>query len=53
MIDLLPYLDVDRNEIIDNMHKIHPDMPIFELSATKGEGFKIWIDWIKKMLNVE
>ncbi|CAN2042316.1 hydrogenase nickel incorporation protein HypB [Candidatus Magnetomoraceae bacterium gMMP-15] len=50
-IDLFPYLDVDRKKIIDNIHKIHPDMPIFELSATKGEGFKTWINWIKKMLN--
>lgn len=48
--DLLPYLDYNRESAIDNILQIHPDMPIFEMSATKIEGFGPWIDWIKNRL---
>jgi hydrogenase nickel incorporation protein HypB len=46
-IDLLPYLDYDKQKAIDYIHQIHPGMPIFELSAKTGEGFQPWIDWLK------
>lgn len=47
-IDLLPYLDYDielaRKYILD----VHPDMPIFDISAKTGEGFEPWLAWLKK-----
>lgn len=46
-IDLLPYLDYDREAAINYIHKIHPQMPIFELSAKTEEGFDPWLDWLK------
>jgi hydrogenase nickel incorporation protein HypB len=46
-IDLLPYLDYDRQLAIDNIGQIHPDMAIFELSAKTGEGFHPWIAWLR------
>ncbi len=46
-IDLLPYLDFDAKLAVDNMHKVHPNMPVFELSAKTGEGFEPWIEWLK------
>ena len=46
-IDLLPYLDYDKQKAVDYIHQIHPGMPIFELSAKTGEGFQPWIDWLK------
>jgi hydrogenase nickel incorporation protein HypB len=46
-IDLLPYLDYDREAAIEYIHKIHPQMPVFELSAKTEEGFGPWIDWLK------
>ncbi|VEN75324.1 Hydantoin utilization protein A [Candidatus Desulfarcum epimagneticum] len=48
--DLLPYLDFDIKEAADNIRKIHPGMPIFEMSAKTGEGFGPWIDWIKEKM---
>ena len=46
-IDLLPYLDYDKQKAVDYIHQIHPGMPIFELSAKTEEGFQPWIDWLK------
>lgn len=46
-IDLLPYLDFDAKLAVANMHKVHPNMPVFELSAKTGDGFEPWIEWLK------
>ena len=45
--DLLPYLDFERQEVVDNILQVHPGMPIFEMSAKTGDGLDAWIDWIK------
>ncbi|MEW5910503.1 MAG: hydrogenase nickel incorporation protein HypB [Thermodesulfobacteriota bacterium] len=50
-IDLLPYLDYDRQAVLRNIEQIHPGMPVFEMSSTKGIGFEPWIDWIKSRLS--
>ena len=46
-IDLLPYLDFDAKLAVDNMHQVHPNMPVFELSAKTGQGFEPWIEWLE------
>lgn len=46
-IDLLPYLNYNKKEAIQNIKQIHPDMPVFEISATEDEGFGPWVDWLK------
>lgn len=46
-IDLLPYLDYDKQKAIDYIHQVHPDMPIFEVSAKTGDGFEPWLEWLK------
>jgi hydrogenase nickel incorporation protein HypB len=46
-IDLLPYLDYDKGQAIDYIHQVHPDMPIFEISARTGEGLDPWVDWLR------
>jgi len=46
-IDLLPYLDFDAKLAKDNMKKVHPHLPVFEMSAKTEEGFAPWIDWLK------
>jgi len=49
-VDLLPYLDYDKEMAIGYIHQIHPDMPVFEISAKTEEGFDPWIDWIKNKI---
>ena len=46
-IDLLPYLDYDKQEALDCIHRVHPNMPIFEISAKTEEGFEPWLAWLK------
>ena len=46
-IDLLPHLDYDIKETKNNILQIHPDMPVFSISATSGEGIDLWVDWLK------
>ncbi len=46
-IDLLPYLDFDAPLAVANMKKVHPGMPVFELSAKTEEGFEPWLEWLK------
>lgn len=49
-IDLLPYLDFDRQAALDSIRQIHPDMPILEVSSKTGEGLDQWLDWIKEQV---
>ena len=46
-IDLLPYLDYDKDKAVDYIHQVHPSMPVFEISAKTEEGFEPWIEWLK------
>lgn len=46
-VDLLPYLDFDAPLAVENMKKVHPGMPVFEISAKTEEGFGPWLDWLK------
>ena len=45
-IDLLPYLDYDRQSAVDFIHQVHPGMPVFEISAKTEQGFDAWLEWL-------
>ena len=46
-IDLLPHLDFDKDLAVRNIRQVHPDMPVFEISAKTKEGFGPWLEWLK------
>lgn len=46
-IDLLPHLDYDKQAALDYIHRVHPGMPVFEISARTGEGMASWVAWLK------
>ena len=46
-VDLLPYLDFEKEKAVDYIHQVHPEMPVFEISAKTEEGFDPWIAWLK------
>lgn len=50
-IDLLPHLDYDRKETVNNILQVHPGMLVFEISAKTEEGFDPWIDWLKSRVS--
>jgi hydrogenase nickel incorporation protein HypB len=45
-VDLLPYLQFDVEELINNALKINPDLDIIRISATDGQGMADWLQWI-------
>ncbi len=52
-IDLLPYLDYDAAEAVENIRQIHPDMPVFEMSAKTEAGMAPWLDWLRQQLDTK
>ena len=48
--DLLPYFDFSLEEARKESETLKPGVPIIELSATSGEGFDHWINYLKAML---
>ncbi len=46
-IDLLPYLEYNRAEVLNNISQIHPGIPVFEMSAQKETGIDPWVSWLK------
>lgn len=46
-IDLLPYVDFDLVEAKRLIAGLNPKAPIFELSATKGDGMDDWFSWLQ------
>ncbi len=55
-IDLLPYLEYDREEAVRNILQVHPEIPVFELSARTEDGMGPWVAWltekVKEKLNI-
>jgi hydrogenase nickel incorporation protein HypB len=49
-IDLLPYLDFDKEKAVTYIHQIHPQMPVFEISSKTEQGFELWIEWLKNKI---
>ncbi len=47
-IDLLPYLEYDKDEAIRNIVQIHPGIPVFEMSARTEDGMEPWVIWLKE-----
>jgi len=45
-VDLLPHLPVDVERIEAHIRQVNPRTAVFRLSATTGEGFEAWHDWL-------
>jgi hydrogenase nickel incorporation protein HypB len=52
-IDLLPYLEYDKNEAVRNIVQIHPGIPVFEISARTGEGIDPWVSWLEEKVKAK
>ncbi|MHC5082757.1 MAG: hydrogenase nickel incorporation protein HypB [Planctomycetota bacterium] len=47
-IDLVDYIDFNLERVLGDIHAVNPDVEIFQLSATTGEGMDKWYDWLQK-----
>lgn len=46
-IDLLPYVQFDVERCIEYARQVNPNIRIFQVSATTGEGLEEWYNWLK------
>jgi hydrogenase nickel incorporation protein HypB len=52
-IDLLPYVEFNVDQCIAYARQVNPDIQVFQVSATKGEGLESWYDWLKSQISNE
>ena len=48
--DLLPHFDFNLDEARREALTLKPDLAILSLSATTGEGFTAWLDYLHGLL---
>jgi len=50
-VDLLPYLDINMQRMINNVLKVNPEMEIIILSSKTGEGMEDWVEFLENNKN--
>jgi hydrogenase nickel incorporation protein HypB len=45
-VDLLPYVDFDLDLCAQHARSVNPGVEILPVSATKGDGMDVWLQWI-------
>ncbi|HQR71974.1 MAG TPA: hydrogenase nickel incorporation protein HypB [Burkholderiaceae bacterium] len=46
-VDLLPYVSFDVAKCIEYARRINPAIEVMQVSATKGDGMDLWINWVR------
>jgi hydrogenase nickel incorporation protein HypB len=46
-MDLLPYTNFNIEAFMADLRAINPRVPLFKISATKGEGLQGWFEWLE------
>ncbi len=49
--DLLPYFDFEIAEAKKEALLLNPKLKIMDFSATSGEGFEVWLDYLKGLVD--
>jgi hydrogenase nickel incorporation protein HypB len=49
-IDLIPYTNFNFSSFRTDLDKINPQIPLFEVSCTKGDGLEEWFEWIEEQI---
>ncbi len=50
-IDLGDYVDFNLERVLADIRVVNPDVDIFQVSATTGEGMDAWYDWLMDKKN--
>ena len=48
--DLLPYVDFNVNQCIKYARSVKPDIKVFQLSDTVGNGLESWYSWLSETM---
>jgi hydrogenase accessory protein HypB len=46
-IDLVPYIDFNRDMFYKGIRAVNPDVQVFEVSCKTGEGFDTLVEWVR------
>ena len=49
--DLLPYLDYNMDELMENVKQVNPKLSIFQVSASKGDGLDALLSHLIKQID--
>jgi hydrogenase nickel incorporation protein HypB len=49
-IDLIPYTNFNFESFSSDLKKINSQIPLFEISCTKGDGLEDWYKWIEDQI---
>jgi len=49
-LDLEPYCDVDVEALVEESHKINPQLDIIRTSCRTGDGLDAWYGWLERRL---
>src|SRR6266542_3252304 len=47
-VDLLPYVEFDVAQAIENARRVRPGLAALTVSAKSGEGFAEWLEWLER-----
>jgi hydrogenase nickel incorporation protein HypB len=47
-VDLAPHVQFDIDAAIGYARRVRPGLPVMQVSATTGEGFDPWLDWLRE-----
>ena len=51
--DLLPYVQIDVEKASRHSRALNKDLPIFQVSATKGDGLEAWYGWLREAVKAK
>jgi hydrogenase nickel incorporation protein HypB len=49
-LDLLPHVEFELERSLEYARRLRPDVRVFQLSATRGDGMDAWCDWLRSEL---
>lgn len=49
-IDLLPHVQFNMDKCVQHARQVNPNIKVFQLSATTGEGLDIWYHWFQQRI---
>ena len=52
-VDLLPYVNFDVERAVTFARRLNKDLPVFQVSCTRGEGLKDWYTWLRAQVKLK
>lgn len=50
--DLLPYLQFDIQQCLENLQRVNPAAQVIQISATTGAGLDEWCEWLTESVTI-